>query len=276
MAEKIAVELGDAQTTLLIPLLARAVETQKQRGLLKDTKAVEIVESLDYDFSHWNDTPSLIGSNMRTLMFDQMVAAFMTQHPQATVVEIGCGLNTRFERLDNGQIHWFDLDLPDVIALRQQFFNDTDRRTMLAASVLDTQWMQQVKQSQGPYFFVSEAAIIYLETTQAEQAIAQIATHFKGASIAFDTTDSFMVENQAKHDAMRHLSAESWFKWKCDDPQQLTSLAENLTLVESKTFFDADSDILNNTPLSMRIVMRYFPFLIRRKLNHYRLNLFHA
>jgi O-methyltransferase involved in polyketide biosynthesis len=66
-------------------------------------------------------------------MFDVLVADFLRDHPEGTVVEIGCGLNTRFERLDNGRVHWFDLDLPDSIELRQRFFSDSDRRTTLAA-----------------------------------------------------------------------------------------------------------------------------------------------
>lgn len=276
MSKKFAVELGGAQTTMLIPLLGRAVETEKKNGLLKDNKAVEIIASLDYDFSRWLNTPSLVGSNIRTLMFDKMVADFIEQYPYGTVVEIGCGLNTRFERLDNGTIRWFDLDLPDSIALRRNFFEDTERRTMIAASVLETDWMKQVKQTEGPWFFVSEAVIIYLDNAQAKQAISQIAGNFIGAKIAFDTTDSYMVENQAKHDAMRHLPETSWFRWKCDDPKELETWGCNLTLLQSKTFLDADKAILDKTPLMMRLFMRYLPSLIGKKLNHYRLNLFSA
>ncbi|MEO0409803.1 MAG: class I SAM-dependent methyltransferase, partial [Cyanobacteria bacterium P01_A01_bin.135] len=135
---KVAVDLGPVQETLLIPLLGRAVQTQKGNGLIQDPKAVEIVNALDYDFSKWEKSRSLTGATLRTRMYDQDVQAFLNEHPAGTVVEIGCGLNTRFERLDNGQVRWFDLDLPDTIALRRQFFQDGPRRTMLEASVLDT------------------------------------------------------------------------------------------------------------------------------------------
>lgn len=274
MSEKIAVELGDVQITMLIPLLGRAVETQKKNGLLQDHKAVEIIASLDYDFSNWLNTPSLVGANIRTLMLDKMVAYFIAQHPHGTVIEIGCGLNTRFERLDNGSITWFDLDLPDAIELRRKFFDDTERRTMIATSVLETGWMKRVKQTKGPWFFVSEAVIIYLDASQAKQAISQIADNFVGAKIAFDTTSSYMVKNQEKHDVMRYLPERSWFKWECDDPKQIETWDCNLSLLESKTFLDADKAILDKTPPMMRIVMRYLPFLLRKKLNGYRLNLF--
>ena len=272
--KKVDVNLEGAQITMLIPLLGRAIETRKNNGLLQDDKAVEIISSLDYDFSKWQKTPSLIGACIRTLIFDKMVSEFIQQHPTGTVVEIGCGMNTRFERLDNGTITWFDLDLPEVIDLRRHFFTDSSRRTMIAASVLETAWFEQVKSSNGPYFFISEAVIIYLSNSQAKQAITQIMTQFDTARFALDTASADMVKNQHKHDAMRHLPTTSWFKWACDDPKEIESWQGNLRLIETKTFFDADEVIINKLPLAMRVVMRYFPFLIRKKIENYHLNLF--
>jgi O-methyltransferase involved in polyketide biosynthesis len=66
---------------------------------------------------------------------------FLSRHPQGTVVEIGAGLNTRFERLDNGAVHWFDLYLPDAVELRRRFLADSDRRKTLACSILDPDWV---------------------------------------------------------------------------------------------------------------------------------------
>jgi O-methyltransferase involved in polyketide biosynthesis len=137
VSTSIKVELGPVQETLLIPLLGRAEETKKKRGLLRDEKAVEIVDRLEYDFGKWRRAKSLVGTSIRTRMFDRYVERFLTDHPTSTIVELGCGLNTRFERVDNGRLRWFDLDLPDVIALRRRFFEDEPRRTMLACSVLD-------------------------------------------------------------------------------------------------------------------------------------------
>ena len=148
---KVTVDLGPVQETLLIPLLGRAVETRKDNGLIHDEKAVHIVESLDYDFSKWEKSKSLSGATIRTRMFDDDVQSFLADYPTGTVVEIGCGLNTRFERLDNGQAQWFDLDLPDSLALRRQFFQDQPRRTMLEASVLETDWMEPVAATGGPW-----------------------------------------------------------------------------------------------------------------------------
>ncbi len=268
----IKVELGPVQETLLIPLLGRAEETKKKRGLLRDEKAVEIVDRLEYDFGKWKGIQSLLGASIRTRMFDRFVERFLRQSPTGTVVEIGCGLNTRFERVDNGRLRWFDLDLPDVISLRRRFFEDGARRTMLAGSVLDREWMDPVLATGGPWMFVSEAVLIYLEASKAKQAVLQIADRFSGAELVFDTTDRAMVAGQARHDAMRHLPKESWFRWVCDDPKEIEAWRPGLELIESKTFVDADPDIVERLPLSIRLLVRWVPFLLLRRAGGYRLN----
>ena len=270
---KISVDLGPVQETLLIPLLGRALETKKGTGLIQDQKAVEIVEALDYDFSKWEKSSALKGATLRTRMYDQDVKAFLAEHPGGTIVEIGCGLNTRFERLDNGQARWFDLDLPDSLALRRRFFQDQPRRTMLEASVLGTDWMEPVAATGGPWCFISEAVMIYLEAPQARQAIAQIAERFPGAWLLIDTTSQKMVDSQSKHDAMKHMSQDSWFRWACDDPHEIERWA-NLQLVQSRTLLDASPDLMTHAPWQFKILARWAPWLMRRSLEGYRLNQF--
>ncbi|MDO3399909.1 class I SAM-dependent methyltransferase [Mycolicibacterium neoaurum] len=114
---KIKLELGSVQEALLIPLYGRARDAAARHPLLGDRRAADLVAKVDYDFSRMTG-PSLPGSVIRTSIFDGWVAEFLTEYPSGTVVELGAGLNTRFDRLDNGRASWFDLDLPDVIALR--------------------------------------------------------------------------------------------------------------------------------------------------------------
>ena len=197
------VELGAVQETLLVPLLGRAAETRRSRGLIHDPKAVEIVDVLNYDFTKWRGKASLAGTSMRTRLMDGFVSNFLKAHPHGTVVEIGAGLNTRYERLDNGSAHWFELDLPDSMELRRRFFEDTERRTMIAASALETDWIDIVATAPGPYCFVSEAVLIYLEGVQVEQVMKRLAKRFPGAWVVMDTTSPKMVDEQAKHDVMK-------------------------------------------------------------------------
>ena len=273
MTKTIRPELGPVQETLLIPLLARARETERQNGLLRDERAREIVRELDYDFSKWEGGRSMKGAVLRARMFDRYVEDFLGEHPGGTVVEIGCGLDTRFDRVDNGRVRWFDLDLPDTIALRRRFFDDEPRRRMISASVLDESWTGAVLATGGPWMFVAEAVLIYLDPPDARRALVGLARHFPGGRIAFDTTASRMVDTQDRHDAMRHLSRESWFRWRCDDPREIESWGAGLRLEASKSFLDADRDLLDRVPLPLRLAARFAPFLLRGQAELYRLNL---
>lgn len=273
VTNSVKVDLGPVQETLLIPLLARARETERPNPILRDERACRIVRELDYDFSKWEGGRSAKGAVLRARMFDSYVEDFLASHSAGTVVEIGCGLDTRFDRLDNGHVRWFDLDLPDTIALRRRFFEDEPRRTMVAASVLDTDWMDPVEATGGPWMFVSEAVLIYLDAPDARHAMVELAQRFPGARIAFDTMAARMVDTQDKHDAMRHLPRASWFRWKCDDPHEIESWGAGLRLAASKTFMDADPELIARLPLPLRLITRFAPFILRRQAEGYRLNL---
>ena len=97
-----------------MPLYARALATRRKRPMLVDPKAVEIVDSIDWDFRRIAKPRRMAGCVLRCALFDVWVREFLQRHPDGTVVEIGAGLNTRFERLDNGRVHWFDLDRDHV------------------------------------------------------------------------------------------------------------------------------------------------------------------
>lgn len=118
--DRLKVRLDAVQETLLIPLYGRAVETRRRHPLLRDPRAVQIVARVDYDFTGLSSDQSLAGAVLRTSSYDAWARRFLAAHPAGTVVEIGTGLNTRFDRLDNGTARWFDLDLPEVIELRRR------------------------------------------------------------------------------------------------------------------------------------------------------------
>jgi O-methyltransferase involved in polyketide biosynthesis len=218
MEDKHQVRLGAVQQTLFIPLAARASQTQKKHPLLRDPKAVEIVRSIDYDAKYGRGAGGSV-TVLRTAIIDFWVRSFLAAHPAGTVVEIGTGLNARFERVDNGQVHWFDLDLPDTIELRRTFFADTERRRMVAASVLDEGWLSPVAQSRGPYFFVADGVLAYLPEDQVTATLARIAAQFPGALIALDTYPKQTLDWQHRLAAKKDMDAR--WAWSCDDPRSL-------------------------------------------------------
>src|ERR1700761_4067143 len=176
-ADRDQVELGQVQETLFIALAGRAEETSRRRPVLRDPKAVEIIDTVGFDRAKYNRAGGWT-TVIRTASFDVWVRQFIAEHPRGTVVELGTGLNTRFERVDNGTVHWIDLDLPDTIALRRRFFTDTDRRRMVASSVTDDGWLTAVQELPGPYFFVSDGVLTYLTEADVMRTLAMIAEQF--------------------------------------------------------------------------------------------------
>ena len=272
MASRQSVQLGQVQESLLVPLYARALDSQKKHPILNDPKAVEMVRSIDWDFRRFNQWRRVLGCTLRTAMFDEWVKDFLRRHPTGTVVEIGAGLNTRFERLDNGAVHWFDLDLPDTVELRRKFFTDSERRVTLAASVLDAGWMAPVRTRPAPYCFVAEAVLIYLTEPEVKAALAQIAANFPRANIAFDTASRRAMSHENKDHARRNLDAR--FTWACQDPREIESWNIGWRLVESRTIANIPDGLWRRLSLPVRAALRVITKLFPKVTQAYRLNLF--
>ncbi len=250
MADRVRADLGDVQRTLFFPLAARARETRKKRPLLRDPKAVEVMESVGLDMAPFAQGWASFVVTVRTMIFDWWVREFLARHPSGTVIELGTGLNTRFERTDNGTAHWIDLDLPDTIELRRRFFADTGRRQMVAASLLDEDWMTAVGQCPEPYFFVSDGVLVYLTEEQATGALARIAGRFPGAMLAFDTYTRVTFAQEHRMAAKRNVAL---WQWACDDPRSLERLG--LTLVESAAVTRPPAGLRARLPAGYRCLL---------------------
>jgi O-methyltransferase involved in polyketide biosynthesis len=155
MTGKVKIGLDNIQETLLLPLWGRAVETRKFKPKLSDPKAIEVIDHIVYDFSiitkniGWITQLAWVA---RSLHIDRTISGFIKDHPDATIVNIGAGLDTTFERVDNGRIRFYDLDLPDVIEIRRKFFIESDRRKSITCSFLDPGWFS--------HFNMDEEAIL--------------------------------------------------------------------------------------------------------------------
>ena len=150
MTETTKPNLSGVTETLLITLYLRAMESQRPDALIVDEKAVELVTRMSYDFDRIRRIPLSEANKLviilRNREFDRYARDFLARHPQAVVVHIGCGFDTRFERVDNGQVEWYDLDLPDVIELRRKLIGDeAGRYHLLGCSVLDNAWLDTVR-----------------------------------------------------------------------------------------------------------------------------------
>lgn len=180
------VDLTGASETLLLPLHARAEHTLSARPRFEDRAAVDLIARLDYDFSEARrDRLMSDGVILRTLTLDPLVSGFLATHPGATVVNIACGLDTRFHRLDDGVVTWYDLDLPDVIALRWRLLGEDERHRTIAASALDPAWPAQVEAA-GDVLVVIEGLSMYLTEEQVRGLMDIIAGSLPGATVLIE------------------------------------------------------------------------------------------
>jgi O-methyltransferase involved in polyketide biosynthesis len=198
MSETITWDLSGVSETLLITLYIRALESQRPDALLKDEKAEVLVKKISddglYDFGrikslHLSEANKLV-LILRNREFDRYARDFLARRPDAVVVHIRCGLDSRFERVDNGQVEWHDLDLPDVIDLRRQLIGgEGERYHLLGCSVLDNAWLDTVSAhglGNHSFLFLAEGVFMYLEGAQVKSLVLALRDRFPGAELAFD------------------------------------------------------------------------------------------
>ena len=234
------IELGDIQKTLLFPLWGRAIESKKSEPLLVDKTAVNIIESIDYDFSTFlkelSDI-SKLGWVFRSLLMDGIIKQFCTKHPKATIVDIGCGLDTTFERVDNGLIRWYDLDLPDTIELRKKFFNENDRRQFIAGSFLDSGWLKNLIIDDN-VLFVAAGVFYYFEEEQIKIFFRRIAEMFPGSEMVFDASSPFGIKMANKMVIKKGgMDERSFLKWGIKKAKDMEMWDNRIIVLSEEPFF---------------------------------------
>jgi O-methyltransferase involved in polyketide biosynthesis len=199
MSEVKSQTLSGVPETSLAPLYWRAVESLRPDAMIKDEKAVALVTQMSYLFDRVKQIPmNELLNSMRIIFtreFDRYARDFLSRHPEAVVVHIGCGLDSRFDRVDNGQVEWYDLDLPDVIELRRKLIGDErERYHLLACSVLEEAWVETVSaHDQRPFLFLAETVFVYFIEAQVKSLVLKLRDHFPGAELVFDGWRPFEV-----------------------------------------------------------------------------------
>ena len=190
---------GVAETSLII-LYIRALESQRPDALLKDEQAEALVSQMDQDFLRKKlariEEYTQVATIMRSREFDRQAKDFLTRCPEAVVVHIGCGLDSRFDRVDNGTVEWYDLDLPEVMALHRKLIGgEAAHHHFLACSVSRQRVVERSKHSyhQRSFLFLAEGVLMYLEETQVKSLVLTLKEQFPGAELVFDAFSPFLV-----------------------------------------------------------------------------------
>jgi len=245
MSEKIYQSLEGVSETLLMTLLVRARESQRPNAIIKDDTAVAIVNQLDCDFSrlrmHRHDEVAVI---MRLRKFDDHVRDFLTHYPDAVIVHIGCGLDTRFERVDNGFVEWFDLDMPDVIELRHQLLGEEQtRHHAIAASVFEEAWLENVERFKPrPCMFIAEGVLPYFEEDQVIALFLKLLTHFPGCELVCDAHTSFVIWADNLH--LKFAGVAARLQWSIKTGRDPEGWSEGIRLLDEWNYYEDDDSPL--------------------------------
>ncbi len=242
MSEKDIPDLSDVPETYLAPLYWKAMESRRPDGMIKDEKAVALVTQMSLDFAWVRQIKMNELLQAMRLIFtremDRYARDFISYHPEAVVVHIGCGLDSRFERVDNGSVEWYDMDFPDVIELRRRLIGDEgERYHLLACSVFEEQWLETMKvQSQRPILLLAETVFVYFTEVQVKLLVLKLCDHFPGAELVFDGWRPFEVWL-----GNRYLSKSLYaglMQWGFWHGKEIEDWGTGIRLLDEWNFFD--------------------------------------
>jgi O-methyltransferase involved in polyketide biosynthesis len=195
---------------------------------------------------------------LRARQFDLWTTTFVARHPEAVVLHLGCGLDTRVYRIDPPPtVSWFDVDYPEVIDLRQRLYPQRHGYTMLASSVLDPHWVQVVPKDR-PTFIVAEGLSMYLPERDGTPLFARLVNYVPMGELAFDAFSRVAIRLGMLNPVVRRTG--SVLQWGINDPRSLERSIPRLHLVEDLRPYDLTGPGIHKLPGGYR----FFLWLMRR------------
>jgi len=252
---KSSFSISEASSTLLITLYARARETLSKDPIIKDPKAVEMIEMIRKEIAGSDNpihrkilkdsyNPKLaVTMALRSRRFDRYVTDFLSENPGGTILNLGCGLDTRFYRMDNGTVIWFDIDFPEVIELRKRFMEENPRHFFIGRSILEKEWLAETKTG-GPYLILAEGVLMYLTEADVRELFSTIQKELGGAEIVCEVTNRYWVDkmNSAwmrnKFKRQLGMTGGAVFSFGIPDSSYFGKWSEKYQLLDDWTYFD--------------------------------------
>jgi O-methyltransferase involved in polyketide biosynthesis len=227
------VVLTEEKETLLIPLYGKAKDFKKSPSILGDWKAAEIVEKIEYDFSSLN-IPEKTNTLMciRARMLDSRTRTQISDGNNL-VLHLGCGLDSRYERLARPKIQWIDIDFPDVIELRRNFYTEDPSYAMVGSSVLAKEWIENLPTDKSNVI-VAEGLLMYLKEKEIKRLFLRLAKKLGSFTIIFDAYSTLTARSAKNHPSLKKTGAS--INWGIDEPKDMESWFPGLTVTEEAFF----------------------------------------
>ncbi|NBD33408.1 MAG: class I SAM-dependent methyltransferase [Cyanobacteria bacterium] len=226
-------QLTGVPRTMILTTRARADEDRRPDGLFRDQYAREWFDRLpwDADLDSFYNAQTQTGWAIRANYFDQAVRRQVTASPQPLVIELGAGLSSRYYRLQEDNLYWINLDLPEINDLRCQLDCETDNYKFIGASALEFGWMEQVpSRAAEDVTIVAEGLLMYFDSESVAQLISQLRRRFPGATFIFDIVGMSYRQSAKKLEA---LGAP--LQWFVGDLEEVTRMGVEIT--EARSLF---------------------------------------
>lgn len=232
-------KLSGIPETMLIPLWARAVEGRNPHPIIRDEKALRMVEAIDYDFTKFaNAWKTQVGVCVRTMLLDNAVRAFFGRYTEPVVVNLGAGLDTRYERLGSENVLWYDIDLPEGIAMRRRFFEESENCRFIEGSAFDLSWVDRIEHKGRPVLVIVEGLLMYFEEADVRGLLTGLADRLPGGEMLLEIVAPFMVGRSRIHDSVNSVDRKLEFLWSIFDDRELEQWHPRMEFIESWNYFD--------------------------------------
>lgn len=256
---------------MLATLYGRALDARSADPILGDSLSAEAIDKINFDPTKTGLRPGdHYAVVMRAEFLDGWTREFLAEHPTATVLHLGCGLDTRVWRVKPGpRIGWYDIDLPDVIKIRREVYGDRPGSTMIAASVADPSWLDQVPQDR-PVLVVAEGLTMYLTEVDGQALIRRIVDAFPSGQLIFDGFSRLGIRLQRFNGAVHRAGAT--LHWGIDWPTELEAIDRRIQCRTAVSAFRAsDFSILTHRYRVLAAIAKTVPAMANMA-RYYRLD----
>ncbi|MEV8549124.1 class I SAM-dependent methyltransferase [Streptomyces glaucescens] len=232
------IRLTGVHETLLATLQARALDNRQPRPVLGDATAEELLRRIDYDFSRIRTaTKDMRIVTFRARKLDEWAGRFLAAHPDAVVLHLACGLDSRAFRMDvPDTVEWIDVDVPDVIELRSRLYPERDGYRMIGASVTTEDWLDTVPRNR-PALVVAEGLTPYLREADGEEMLRRVIRHLPTGAVMFDAVLPWTLRFAKYSQLLRATGAT--FGWGIGNPRSLESRVPGLRFQEQWSLLDS-------------------------------------
>jgi O-methyltransferase involved in polyketide biosynthesis len=251
------VRWGSVEWTNLCTLYLRAYESRLEQPVLGDKAAAEAVDRIDYDFARMHRSAQPWGNQflvaLRARQLDLWAEEFLRRNPDAVVLHLGCGLDSRAFRLDvPSEVRWFDVDVPEVIALRRRLYTERHGYTMIGSSVTEPGWLDQIP-VEGPALIVAEGLLMYLTEPEIRVLLQRLTDRFDTGELLADLLSPWG-PRFSNSPILARFSTAGITKWGTKDGHELPEWNPRLRLVDMSMFLDPEKVPLKPQRLIYRMV----------------------